>query len=199
MFNGRRQPSCDGTSRMMREYHVRFCEGLGVKFPGPTRQDSEKLITRRTRPLNPHERTKPEPRRLVRFGPRNSACCCLSSSPVFQNVRLEVVRPGMRNTQDLGIDFAARVSLEPSFEPSKVISVEGFQFLYKADIITRSTVRHTSPKIDVCNWITCGWTTDQEQSRSGIGPPSQIDVEYDRDMIAQAIPAPVCKRSYLKA
>jgi len=25
-------------SRMMREYHVRFCEGLGVKFPGPTRQ-----------------------------------------------------------------------------------------------------------------------------------------------------------------
>ncbi len=21
-------------SRMMREYHVRFCEGLGVKFPG---------------------------------------------------------------------------------------------------------------------------------------------------------------------
>jgi hypothetical protein len=37
MFNGRRQPSCDGTSRMMREYQVRFCEGLGVKFPGPTR------------------------------------------------------------------------------------------------------------------------------------------------------------------
>ncbi len=26
-----------GYSRMMREYHVRFCEGLGVKFPGPTR------------------------------------------------------------------------------------------------------------------------------------------------------------------
>jgi hypothetical protein len=23
---------------MMREYQVRFCEGLGVKFPGPTRQ-----------------------------------------------------------------------------------------------------------------------------------------------------------------
>src|SRR3979490_347829 len=30
MFNGRRQPS--------RECQVRFCEGLGVKFPGPTRQ-----------------------------------------------------------------------------------------------------------------------------------------------------------------
>ena len=37
IFNGRRQPSCDGTSRMMREHHVRFCEGLGVKFPGSTR------------------------------------------------------------------------------------------------------------------------------------------------------------------
>jgi len=32
------QPSCDDTSRMMREYHVRICEGLGVKFPGSTRQ-----------------------------------------------------------------------------------------------------------------------------------------------------------------
>jgi hypothetical protein len=37
MFSGRRQPSRGGTSRMMREYHVRICEGLGVKFPGPTR------------------------------------------------------------------------------------------------------------------------------------------------------------------
>src|ERR1700720_1403501 len=36
--NGRRQPSLGGTSRMMREYQVRFCEGLGVKFPGSTRQ-----------------------------------------------------------------------------------------------------------------------------------------------------------------
>ena len=38
MINGRRQPSCGGTSRMMREYQVRICERLGVKFPGPTRQ-----------------------------------------------------------------------------------------------------------------------------------------------------------------
>ena len=38
LFSGRRQPSCDGTSRMMREYPVRICEGLGVKFPGPTRR-----------------------------------------------------------------------------------------------------------------------------------------------------------------
>src|SRR3977135_3393342 len=34
MFNGRRQPSPGGRSRMTRECQVRFCEGLGVKFPG---------------------------------------------------------------------------------------------------------------------------------------------------------------------
>src|SRR5713101_3885321 len=33
IFNGRRQPSRGGTSRMMREYQVRICERLGVKFP----------------------------------------------------------------------------------------------------------------------------------------------------------------------
>jgi hypothetical protein len=43
IFNGRRQPSCDGTSRMMREYQVRICERLGVKFPGPTRQGTKPL------------------------------------------------------------------------------------------------------------------------------------------------------------
>ena len=37
MINGRRQSSCDGTSRMNRETHVRICERLGVKFLGPTR------------------------------------------------------------------------------------------------------------------------------------------------------------------
>src|SRR5207342_3295858 len=37
ILDGRRQPSCDGTSRMTRECQVRICEGLGVKFPGPTR------------------------------------------------------------------------------------------------------------------------------------------------------------------
>jgi len=41
MFNGRRQPSRDGTSRMNREVQVRICEGLGVQFPGPTRQNEK--------------------------------------------------------------------------------------------------------------------------------------------------------------
>ena len=40
MFNGRRQPSRGGTSRMTRECQVRFCERLGVQFPGPTRRVS---------------------------------------------------------------------------------------------------------------------------------------------------------------
>src|SRR5580700_3449232 len=44
MFNGRRQPSRGGTSRMMREYQVRFCERLGVKFPGPTRQKPAQAV-----------------------------------------------------------------------------------------------------------------------------------------------------------
>jgi hypothetical protein len=38
MLDGRRQPSTGGTSRMTRERPVRFCEGLRVKFPGPTRR-----------------------------------------------------------------------------------------------------------------------------------------------------------------
>src|SRR5580700_8651167 len=43
MFNGRRQPSRGGTSRMMREYQVRFCERLGVKFPRPEKLPLEGL------------------------------------------------------------------------------------------------------------------------------------------------------------
>jgi hypothetical protein len=38
-FNGRRQPSIGGTSRISREAYVRICERLGVQFPGPTRQE----------------------------------------------------------------------------------------------------------------------------------------------------------------
>src|SRR5262245_51143163 len=36
--SGRRQPSMSGTSRISREAYVRFCEGLEVKFLGPTRR-----------------------------------------------------------------------------------------------------------------------------------------------------------------
>src|ERR1700752_1779684 len=37
-FDGRRQPSRSGTSRISREAYVRFCERLGVKLSGPTRR-----------------------------------------------------------------------------------------------------------------------------------------------------------------
>ena len=40
-FSERRQPSCDGTSRMTRECHVRICERLGVKFPRADSANSE--------------------------------------------------------------------------------------------------------------------------------------------------------------
>src|SRR6516225_11598634 len=49
MFNGRRQPSCGGTSRMMREYQVRICERLGVKFPGSTRPERRRSVQRHVR------------------------------------------------------------------------------------------------------------------------------------------------------
>ena len=35
---GGRQLSMDGTSRVNREVYARFCERLGVQFPGPTRR-----------------------------------------------------------------------------------------------------------------------------------------------------------------
>jgi hypothetical protein len=37
-FDGRRQPSLGGTSRVSREAQARICERLEVKFPGPTRR-----------------------------------------------------------------------------------------------------------------------------------------------------------------
>jgi hypothetical protein len=58
MINGRRQPSRGGTSRISREAYVRFCEGLGVKFPGPTRHPRPMGAKshERTCPLRPRKR-----------------------------------------------------------------------------------------------------------------------------------------------
>src|SRR5580698_10311748 len=50
IINGRRQPSHGGTSRMMREYHVRICEGLGVQLPGSTRPGRVKTLRGITAP-----------------------------------------------------------------------------------------------------------------------------------------------------
>src|SRR5258708_38081381 len=67
-LSGRRQPSCDDTSRMNREVHVRICERLGVKFPGPTRHghrvrstpESGRLAAMRKLAASGHKETKIE-------------------------------------------------------------------------------------------------------------------------------------------
>jgi hypothetical protein len=38
-YGGGRQLSMDGTSRVTGDSHARFCERLGVKFPGATRRE----------------------------------------------------------------------------------------------------------------------------------------------------------------
>src|SRR5882762_9438935 len=74
MFNGRRQPSRGGTSRMTRECQVRFCEGLGVKLPGPTRQEQTKALRGRRvridfkrRHRRPVRQVRPVPDELLLF------------------------------------------------------------------------------------------------------------------------------------
>jgi hypothetical protein len=67
MFNGRRQPSGGGTSRMTRECQVRICERLGVQFPGPTRQVL--LLPHR----NTDDRFTPINRHYLMVFPRNIA------------------------------------------------------------------------------------------------------------------------------
>src|ERR1700751_2063931 len=59
IFNGRRQPSSGGTSRMTRECQVRICERLGGKFPGPTRPELAKPAVRREARYLRKERTYP--------------------------------------------------------------------------------------------------------------------------------------------
>jgi hypothetical protein len=54
LINERRQPSCDGTSRISREAYVRFCERLEVKFLGPTRQQRNSSHRRVTSVLPPN-------------------------------------------------------------------------------------------------------------------------------------------------
>ena len=43
-YGGGRQLSMDGTSRVTGDCHARFCERLGVKFPGPTRRRPAMVI-----------------------------------------------------------------------------------------------------------------------------------------------------------
>ena len=54
-FDGRRQLSVGGTSRMSREAQVRICERLGVQFPGPTRH-SRRFASLSMNSSRPHRR-----------------------------------------------------------------------------------------------------------------------------------------------
>src|SRR6202171_3009749 len=80
-FNGRRQPSIDGTSRMMREYQVRICERLGVKFPGPTRQTRHFDRAPATSGLSPDKRTISEPVGMSLPGPNMRSRCASAPGP----------------------------------------------------------------------------------------------------------------------
>ena len=59
---GGRQLSMDGTSRVTGDCHARFCERLGVKFPGPTRRcratDIPTAITTKAKAFSFTHRTK---------------------------------------------------------------------------------------------------------------------------------------------
>src|SRR5713101_1613745 len=70
MFSGRRQPSCGDTSRMNREVQVRICEGLGVKLPGPTRQNEPCPLTSSARQIYLSKRIRRAGGRRFRVGPK---------------------------------------------------------------------------------------------------------------------------------
>jgi len=53
---GGRQLSMDGTSRVTGDSHARFCERLGVKFPGPTRRRAAMAVPTATPSRDRRER-----------------------------------------------------------------------------------------------------------------------------------------------
>ena len=65
-FDGGRQLSTDGTSRMNREVQVRICERLGVKFPGPTRLNRQSSTRADVSRFAPKSGPKPVLDQLVR-------------------------------------------------------------------------------------------------------------------------------------
>jgi energy-coupling factor transporter ATP-binding protein EcfA2 len=78
-----------GTSRISREAYVRFCEGLGVKFPGPTRHSRHFPLSRRVRFAPRAERLLGRPAAgglplsgaaAVKGTPHRSSRCCRSAT-----------------------------------------------------------------------------------------------------------------------
>jgi len=56
---GGRQLSMDGTSRVTGDSHARFCERLGVRFPGPTRRQWATAVPTATQSHAPSKHHKP--------------------------------------------------------------------------------------------------------------------------------------------
>ena len=71
---GGRQLSLDGTSRVTGDCHARFCERLGVKFPGPTRLVSRMREERSAVPEMKEDPSKP----ACRSGFQTTVSCCRS-------------------------------------------------------------------------------------------------------------------------
>jgi hypothetical protein len=67
-LDGRRQPSLGGTSRISREVYVRFCERLGVQFPGPTRPEAGEVEPALWRRRRSHSPAVPRCLRAARYG-----------------------------------------------------------------------------------------------------------------------------------
>jgi hypothetical protein len=93
----------------MREYQVRICERLGVKFPGPTRQSRrfDRLLAtsglpRRTDVVRPHAQ--------VRFVPPT---CDINSFNHFIGAQGEVRR-------DLNADFLCGFQIYDEFELARL-------------------------------------------------------------------------------
>jgi len=106
LFNGRRQPSYGGTSRMTRECQVRICEGLGVKLPGPTRQQRWSTDVRAMSAypsIADHLRNcavgSSGPKGAAKPNPILSATSCLGASPTHAaRARRGVRHAGVRET-----------------------------------------------------------------------------------------------------
>jgi hypothetical protein len=147
LFSGRRQPSCDGMSRMMREYHVRFCERLGVKFPGPTRHKQtlwsaawSVRFTSKTRHQRRHVCFPLKSRSRLLEAPYSAISGCLA----FWGLRREDRAQWTRNTNCLKKNFSPGQTRSLSTE-SVACALRGCSF---TEIHTETEQRLLYPPFD---------------------------------------------------
>jgi len=96
-FDGRRQLSMGGTSRMSREAQVRICERPGAKFPGPTRRQCSPSKNQPPepvgRPSSPVPRSGLPTSAACRYRGRRSRCPGETPAPAVQHVGAHLQRP----------------------------------------------------------------------------------------------------------